>query len=505
MKNAVIAIRVSDEDQVDGFSLEAQEAECERWCEQFGYEVAERFVGEGESAKKAKRKQLMAVLNYCEKHKAEIDALVVTKLDRWARNNEEYWLAKSKLRACGIQIFSVREQFDDSPSGRFMEGILATAAQYENDRRSENVKDGMEAAAKQGWWLWPAPLGYRIAKVPHGAKDRTTLEHDPDVAPVVRRAYELYASGSHNMAEIARLLYPQGLRTKTGKPLSYQSMRNLLSKPAYAGFVSSSLTDGEMVKGRWTPIVDPVLFDRVQLRLADNAGLAPVMPEDERFPLRGLIQCANCGKPLSSSLSKGKTRRYAYYQCKCESAVRAQVAHVEDWLREILEPLTWSEEYERFFRANALKSAKAAFSQERGSVEQARLKLKRLEDRRDRLVEMRLSGEVDEDLYRRKNEQVMTDMRRARLEVEDSDRQAWDVRTSIDYLCEIFRTPWKFFKALKKPQKEAFFELVFPEGLYLSKTGFRTPLKLSPICHLGTHGAEVSSLVHRRGVEPLTS
>ena len=43
-------IRVSDESQVDGYSLDAQRAEIARWCKRRGYELVGIYADEGVSA-----------------------------------------------------------------------------------------------------------------------------------------------------------------------------------------------------------------------------------------------------------------------------------------------------------------------------------------------------------------------------------------------------------------------------------------------------------------------
>ena len=47
----VIYIRVSDDGQVDGTSLEFQEEACRKYCEQKNIEVVEMFKDEGELQK----------------------------------------------------------------------------------------------------------------------------------------------------------------------------------------------------------------------------------------------------------------------------------------------------------------------------------------------------------------------------------------------------------------------------------------------------------------------
>lgn len=85
----------------------------------------------------------------------------------------------------------------------------------------------------------------------------------------------------------------------------------MLSNPLYAGWVVS----GELkVAGNHVPLVSKELFDEVQLRLNKKAGLVH-KKLNEDFPLRGIVRCAKCGKPLTAGWAKGRTNRYSRYWC----------------------------------------------------------------------------------------------------------------------------------------------------------------------------------------------
>ena len=69
---AIIYIRVSSDEQIDGTSLDFQEAECRRYCERNGYEVVEVFREEGQSAKDLSlnnRKEFLRAIEFCRKNK----------------------------------------------------------------------------------------------------------------------------------------------------------------------------------------------------------------------------------------------------------------------------------------------------------------------------------------------------------------------------------------------------------------------------------------------------
>jgi DNA invertase Pin-like site-specific DNA recombinase len=63
-KTACIYVRVSDQRQIKGTSIEMQEAECRAWCKANGYSVERVFVEPGVSAKTTSRRVLQDMVSY---------------------------------------------------------------------------------------------------------------------------------------------------------------------------------------------------------------------------------------------------------------------------------------------------------------------------------------------------------------------------------------------------------------------------------------------------------
>jgi len=83
---AVGYIRVSDESQIEGYSLDAQKREISEWCRAQGLDLLHFYEEEGKSAFKEsieKRPKLVALLDAAEAR--EFSVVVVHTLDRWAR------------------------------------------------------------------------------------------------------------------------------------------------------------------------------------------------------------------------------------------------------------------------------------------------------------------------------------------------------------------------------------------------------------------------------------
>jgi len=188
----VLYCRVSTKDQVKNLSLSTQQNGCIEYCKHRGWQVERVFVEKGESAKTANRTELKELLTYCREHKGRIHCVVVYAVSRFARDKYDHYLLRAQLQRLGVTLRSVSEPIDDSSSGKLMEGIVAAFAQFDNDVRSERTTQGMKARLQKGGWTFQPPLGYLAKRDSIGNR---TCVPDPEKAPNITHAFELYASG----------------------------------------------------------------------------------------------------------------------------------------------------------------------------------------------------------------------------------------------------------------------------------------------------------------------
>jgi DNA invertase Pin-like site-specific DNA recombinase len=233
MVGAVIYVRVSTKEQTENLSLPTQLRACEEYCRRQGYEVIERFHEEGESAKSTDRSQLQNLLTYCRLNKGRVHFVVVFNLTRFARDKYDHFALRSHLQSLGISLRSATEPIDDTSTGKLMEGVLAAFAQFDNDVRSDRTRAGMKAALEPARWVFLAPIGYLNAPRSMGK----SLMHDPQRAPLVRRAFEEYATGRYTKEQLLQRAKMWGLTNRRGKPLTSQAIGVLLRNQLYSGIV----------------------------------------------------------------------------------------------------------------------------------------------------------------------------------------------------------------------------------------------------------------------------
>ena len=227
MVGAVIYVRVSTKEQTENLSLPTQLKACEEYCQRQGFHVLARFREEGESAKTADRTELQKLLQFCRTNKGRVQFVVVFNLTRFARDKYDHFALRAHLKSLGISLRSATEPIDDTSTGKLMEGVLAAFAQFDNDVRSDRTRAGMKAALELGRWTFLAPLGYLNA---HRSTGRSLIP-DPERAPLVRRAFQDFATGRFTKHEVRKNVNALGLTTRRGKPVAVADVRRHAAEP----------------------------------------------------------------------------------------------------------------------------------------------------------------------------------------------------------------------------------------------------------------------------------
>src|SRR5439155_27011022 len=84
---------------------------------------------------------------------------------------------------------------------------------------------------------------------------------DPERAPLVRKAYELHATGTFTIDRLKEAVNEIGLTNRSGKPLSRPQFHRMLQNPIYCGILRYG---NESYEAKHEPIVPKDLFDAVQ-------------------------------------------------------------------------------------------------------------------------------------------------------------------------------------------------------------------------------------------------
>jgi putative DNA-invertase from lambdoid prophage Rac len=153
MKKIALYVRVSTAEQ----TVENQKIKLLDYVEKYGfsYDIFE----ETESTRKT-RPVKQALLARLRNH--EYDAVVVYKLDRWARSSTELILDTKELINKGIGFISISDNLNfGTASGKLHFQILSAFAEFERELIRERTIEGLRRAKLQG----------KQAGRPKGSKD----------------------------------------------------------------------------------------------------------------------------------------------------------------------------------------------------------------------------------------------------------------------------------------------------------------------------------------------
>jgi site-specific DNA recombinase len=319
-------IRVSTPKQgMRGSSLQEQKSAIESYAGRHGLSVAAWFE-ERETAAELGRQIFSRMLKELDRGSAH--GVIIHKIDRSARNLRD-WANLGELIDRGLDIRFAHDDLDlTSRGGRLSADIQAVvAADFIRNLRDE-VRKGFYGRLKQGVYPMRAPVGYRDM----GAG--RPKEPDPVQAPLVREAFELYASGEFAFDTLREAMHRRGLRNRDGGAVSKNGLTTILNSPFYIGLIHLLKTK-ETFQGAHQPIIPTALYDRVQAVLR---GKRIGQPWKHDFLFRRLIVCTQCGRHLVGERQKG---RYVYYRChrpECGATCIAETA-IDAELRRQLESL----------------------------------------------------------------------------------------------------------------------------------------------------------------------
>jgi DNA invertase Pin-like site-specific DNA recombinase len=303
MVGAVIYVRVSTKEQTENLSLPTQLKACEEYCERQGFKVLARFREEGESAKTADRTELQKLLQFCRKNKGTVQFVVVFNLTRFAREKYDHFALRAHLKSLGISLRSATEPIDDTSTGKLMEGVLAAFAQFDNDVRSERTRGGMKAALELGRWTFLAPLGYLNPPRSTGR----SLVPDPERAPLVRRAFQEFATGRFTKEEVLKNVNALGLTTRRGRPVPSQTFDALLRNRVYIGQID--VPDFNVsTRGDFEPLVTERIFFRVQSILDGPRNHGAARTQRSRLPATRVRSLRDLRQTADGELVEGPQR-----------------------------------------------------------------------------------------------------------------------------------------------------------------------------------------------------
>lgn len=411
--NYIIYCRKSSEaEDRQVLSLDSQEKELMDIAKRYDLKVFKVFQ-ESMSAKDVGRPIFNQMMKLISSGKA--DAILCWKSDRLARNFIDGGLIMDSLQKGVIKEIRTHESIHLPNESSFILAMqFGMANQYSRDL-SVNVKRGNKAKLEKGGWPSMAPFGYL------NDKSNQTIIIDPQYSPVIKRAFELFATGKYSVSELSNKIYDEGYRTKKAVHKIPKSMLHFfLRNPFYYGVMKKN---GVYYQGNHEPLISKDLFDRVNYILD---GKNKTKRKTHQFPLRGFMNCEVCGCLLTATLQKGK---YVYYYCTNGKGICNQkkehltAQEAEELISGLLQKLKFDDQlvelafdaYKEKFKSDYDKAERA---------EEMRIKaLNNVEDKKNRLLDAYISGIISKEVYEAKTRDLQNEIVSLKIPVKRKDEK----------------------------------------------------------------------------------
>lgn len=301
MNRAAIYARYSAGSGQTDQSIEGQVRECKAYIKKNKLQLVGTYADRHITGRTDRRPEFQRMISDAES--GVFDVLVVYTTDRFSRDKYDSAIYKRKLKDCGVVIRYAAENIPDGPEGLLLEALMEGWAQYYSEELSRKIRRGLHDTALKGKSTGSTvPIGYKIGM------DRN-YEIDPEVAPHVVHAFEMYLQGA-SFVEISRYFGRHDIRTGKGNLHNGQAIKRLLTSRKYIGeYKWSDVT----IEDGMPAIVPKDLFYMVQKKI--NKNHKPHHKSADYY-LSGKFYCGECGtkyKGVSGTSHTG--RKHYYYKC----------------------------------------------------------------------------------------------------------------------------------------------------------------------------------------------
>ncbi len=348
-------VRLSRDDERAGesLSIENQKAILSEYIETQGWTLHDIYVDDGISGTTFERPGVQRLLE--DAKQGVINTILVKDMSRFGRN---YIMVGQYLDyvfpTFGIRFVALSDNIDtenrDTPAmdmmpitNVFNEWWAATTSKKLRAVRIKNAKEGKTGMSH-------APYGYIL-----GTNEKRTLQINPETAPIVRRIFEMRASGMtpRKIADVLnaeKVLTPNDYRIATTGINGVRNpshlwhttvLRTLLSNQAYIGnLVQHKSTTISYKNHKWQrrpeeewivvenaheAIIPRDLWDKVK-EVEQAVGHGKHTARGFMHPLSGLMLCADCGAKMrlgwNTTYVKRLGRENTYFNFNCGTKSR---------------------------------------------------------------------------------------------------------------------------------------------------------------------------------------
>ncbi len=484
-------LRLSQEDERQGesVSIENQRAIVRKHAEEHGFQIYDEYIDDGVSGTTFERPQVQRLLD--DAKTGVINTIIVKDLSRFGRNYIEVGqYIDYVFPSFGIRFIAIQDNVDTEnreSSAMEMMPIMNVFNEWHAANTSKKIRAVLREKAKEGvYHAKKAAYGYI-----KGKDEKGTLLIDEETAPVVKRIFEMYASGitPNQIAQTLNaenVLSPEKYANEKYGHKMHEGSRGLWAQMAIVRILQNMVYLGHLPQLRTTsvsyknhkkyrkdpsewvivynthePIISQELWDKVRDR-EKSVAQGKKTKSGLTHPLSGFLFCADCGCKMKMRTFGRKSLPNPLYAFNCRSnekygkavccshfiSAKAIEKIVLDDIRTMAQRITLDEAAirEEYLRHNAELADKAA----KTARKELQVKRKRI-DELNRLIQLayedRARGKMPEEVCFGFIEKYLTEQRTLTAEAEGIETAMKETENTVRSADDFIRDIKKYLNA----------------------------------------------------------
>lgn len=364
----------------------------------------------------------------------KIDMILVKSISRFGRNTVDILKYIRLLKEHGVAVYFEEENINTMEmQGEILLTVLSALAQQGSATISSSVALGARMKMKRGELVGHyAPYGYRYDQ------DKEELVICEEEAEVVREVYRLYIEDGLGTARIARTLNNRKIPSPTNKMWSSTVVTRMIRNEKYCGdlltgktYTSDPISKKKIInhgekdkfytKNHHVPIIEREIWDQANALLDKRTGeykeKNKLNKESHMYPFSSKIDCGCCGQKFIrrswSPHKEGQPRRVAW---ACRTFQRRNddycqnIGNVKESIIEAAFVQAYNSvcENHTIIINQLLDTMKEILSGNNYDKEMSNIReqIITLKDRESKLVDMKLDGIIDSNIYVQKSEEL---------------------------------------------------------------------------------------------------
>ena len=462
MNNAIIYTRVSsDEQKKTGFSLDFQAKQGQEYAQKIGLNVVEVY-SESCTAKKPGRPLFNEMNNFATKRK--INHIIFLKNDRASRNGVDSAQLVYMAEYLGFNIHLIQDGLvlnkTSRPTDYMIFEIANCMANFYPRNLSIDVSTKLREKAEQGYYPERPPVGYM--RKPN--LKRAYLQINPTKAPLIKRVFELYATGLYSYTTLAKQLREEGFQISPSVKVGRSNIEDILNNPIYIGdFIFKGK---RYYNAKHDPIVSREIYAICQKIIAEHTSFRP---NKKDFLFTSMIKCSKCNCTFTAEIKKG---RYVYYHCTgnkgghCKKTSYIREEKIEEKVLELFSKFEMSDKILELAKNCLLQEYKNKYGDNEARITQVEEEIKKEKQKLNRLLDLFISGACSEEIYNKKSKEIEKHIDDLTIRMRSYNKTGFDILHYSVMLFELMKNAVSLYKTATTEEKRKLLNIVCSNLLY---------------------------------------